>query len=49
MVAFGYAQLEEAAFGADRLAAAKAGLVAALSQTAAEPGRIVDLPLAAAP
>ena len=48
-VAFGYAQLEETALGADQLAAAKAGLVAALPQTAAEPGRIVDLPLAAAP
>ena len=48
-VAFGYAQLEEAAFGADQLATEKAGLVAALPQTAGEPGRIVDLPLAVAP
>ena len=48
-VAFGYAQLEAAAFGADRLAAEKAGLVAALHQTAGKPSRIVDLPLAAVP
>lgn len=48
-VGLGYAKLEEAAFGADRLAAEKAGLVAALPQIAGEPGRIVDLPLAVAP
>ena len=48
-VAFGYAQLEEAAFRPDQLATVKAGVVAALPQTAGDMRRIVDLPLAAAP
>ena len=47
-VAFGYAQLEEAAFSPDHLVTGKAGLAAALPQTDGEPARIVDLPLATA-
>ena len=48
-VAFGYAQLEEATLTAEQLATEKAGLLAALPQTATGPGRIVDLPLASVP
>ncbi len=47
-VAFGYAQLEASSLGADQLATEKVGLLAALPQAAGQPGRIVDLPLAAA-
>lgn len=47
-VAFGYAQLQALSFGPDRLATEKVALVAALPQAAAQPGRIVYLPLAVA-
>jgi membrane protein DedA with SNARE-associated domain/membrane-associated phospholipid phosphatase len=48
-VAFGFAQLEQAAVGPDQLASEKAGLLAALPQAAGDPVRIVDLLLGAAP
>jgi len=48
-VAYGFAQLEQAAFGPDQLVGEKAGLVAALPQADGDAIRIVDLPLAAAP
>ena len=48
-VAFGFAQLEQAAVGPDQLATEKARLLAALPQAAGDPVRIVDLPLGAAP
>ena len=48
-VAFGYAQLEEATLNTDQLAAEKARLLTAMSQTAGASGRIVDLPLALPP
>ncbi len=46
-VALGYALLEEASIVPDQLVTEKAKLVAALPQSAGEPGRIVGLPLAA--